>query len=662
MKRLTTMKVRALAVAGTILLTSLTAGQAAAATADDPTPGDAQWSGLKKGKAALEALGSDTDEVAKLNSMSEKALKKLLSNDRTVRVNGYGHITFIDPVKRQATASAQAENAAAAAPFPLSETFTLHSKPGSTKTIYLDLNGYYLSGTAWGDDPSFDVGGTYKGYSTDSDFTSFSTSERTTIQSIWQRVAEDYASFDVDVTTQAPAASALDRSSVADTTYGTVAFISSDNSLVNDLSCDCGGMAWLDSFDAIGGEQRYLRPALVLASQVPGAKSLAEATSHEVGHTLGLNHDGTSEEPYYEGTNYGLWAPIMGVAYDTPVSSWSNGDYPDANNAEDDYAEMATHGVVARADEAGETAGNAASSNGSASGFISTPSDKDVYAIDWVCTSPMKVIASPAPVSPNLDIQLRLLDSAGAEMVVDFPAAGRVTDDISSGLGASFEHPLTPGRYYLEIDGVAGGTPENGYPDYSSVGSYALTTTGCSAPGAPQTVSATVDQIAATAQLGWQAPAQSGGTDVTGYVVKVGTQSVTLPSSATSFTTGALSRSSSTSISVQAVNAVGTGASAPVSVRALPVASMRGLKVARRDNALKVTWYTPTTTGKAPVTGFRILVKRGSVKVKTYDVSSTTRAKMVTGLSSRYRYTTYVRVLTGASTGPWSKVSLVRPY
>ena len=37
-------------------------------------------------------------------------------------------------------------------------------------------------------------------FSTDSDFATFSTAEQTAIKRIWQRVAEDYAPFDVDVT------------------------------------------------------------------------------------------------------------------------------------------------------------------------------------------------------------------------------------------------------------------------------------------------------------------------------------------------------------------------------------------------------------------------------------------------------------------------------
>lgn len=43
-------------------------------------------------------------------------------------------------------------------------------------------------------------------------------------------------------------------------------------------------------------------------------KYVAEAASHEVGHRLGLHHDGPG---YYPG--HGNWAPIMGVG----ASAWA---------------------------------------------------------------------------------------------------------------------------------------------------------------------------------------------------------------------------------------------------------------------------------------------------------------------------------------------------
>ncbi len=51
----------------------------------------------------------------------------------------------------------------------------------------------------------------------------WSTTELLRVQGVWQQVAEDFAPFDLDVTTEAPAASALIRSnsSGSDMVFGT---------------------------------------------------------------------------------------------------------------------------------------------------------------------------------------------------------------------------------------------------------------------------------------------------------------------------------------------------------------------------------------------------------------------------------------------------------
>ncbi len=71
-------------------------------------------------------------------------------------------------------------------------------------------------------------------------------------------------------------------------------------------------------------------------------KNIAEAASHEIGHNLGLNHDGqtTSTAGYYTGHGSGAtgWAPIMGVGYSKEVTQWSKGDYANANNQQDDMS------------------------------------------------------------------------------------------------------------------------------------------------------------------------------------------------------------------------------------------------------------------------------------------------------------------------------------
>src|SRR6185503_7641423 len=56
------------------------------------------------------------------------------------------------------------------------KTFLLHSRPGSTRLIYLDFDGFDASTTSWGADA---IG---KPFDLDGDPTTFSASERTAIQ------------------------------------------------------------------------------------------------------------------------------------------------------------------------------------------------------------------------------------------------------------------------------------------------------------------------------------------------------------------------------------------------------------------------------------------------------------------------------------------------
>jgi len=80
-----------------------------------------------------------------------------------------------------------------------------HSKPGASRVILLDFDGHVVTGTAWnsgqGSSPTYNA----LPFDTDGTPSSFSSAEQTAIQLVWQRVAEDYAPFDVDVTTEQPA-------------------------------------------------------------------------------------------------------------------------------------------------------------------------------------------------------------------------------------------------------------------------------------------------------------------------------------------------------------------------------------------------------------------------------------------------------------------------
>ena len=81
---------------------------------------------------------------------------------------------------------------------PISSPPVRNSKPGSINTIYLDFNGETISGTGWN---SAGEEWQCKPYDKDGDETTFSVSEQQHILTAWAKVAEDYAPFDVNVTT-----------------------------------------------------------------------------------------------------------------------------------------------------------------------------------------------------------------------------------------------------------------------------------------------------------------------------------------------------------------------------------------------------------------------------------------------------------------------------
>nr|WP_246221186.1 LPXTG cell wall anchor domain-containing protein [Phytoactinopolyspora mesophila] len=92
-----------------------------------------------------------------------------------------------------------------------------------------------------------------------------------------------------------------------------------------------GGWAFVGGF---GNE--FLSPAITLAGNMQdNPKFIADVSSHEVGHNLGLHHHGTPDLEYYAPAS-GLWGPIMGAPYQVPLGTWSDGAYPGASNPEQD--------------------------------------------------------------------------------------------------------------------------------------------------------------------------------------------------------------------------------------------------------------------------------------------------------------------------------------
>ena len=109
--------------------------------------------------------------------------------------------------------------------------------------------------------------------------------------------------------------------------FGTRTLIT--NTTVGFNDCGCGGIGYIGVFAAPGAAHAYYQPALVFQrGSGSTAKGIAEIASHEAAHNLGLEHDGTSFDDYFAGHNG--WAPVMGDAYNAPLSQFSKGEYGSA--------------------------------------------------------------------------------------------------------------------------------------------------------------------------------------------------------------------------------------------------------------------------------------------------------------------------------------------
>ena len=235
----------------------------------------------------------------------------------------------------------------------------LSSLSSAKATIYLDFDGEQVNSAYWNTGKPFTCAPSGM---TDAQITE-----------VFNRVAEDYRPFDINITTDeskflaAPLASRL-RVIITPTSgwftgVGGVSFI--------------GSFKWGDDTPSFVFNDR-------LGPKNP--KMVAECCSHESGHAVGLSHqskyDGTCNltATYNdgEGTGEASWAPIMGNSYYRNMSGWNNGPTPyGCSNTQDNLSIItAQNGFSYRKDDYTDDVNNTSAiialNGATAEGIIST--------------------------------------------------------------------------------------------------------------------------------------------------------------------------------------------------------------------------------------------------------------------------------------------------
>lgn len=370
-------------------------------------------------------------------------------------------------------------------PFPSSLQFS--SRPGSANTLFLDFDGHTVTGTAWNSSLNrSSIPAT--AFSSDSDYSHYSDAEQAAIRGIWQRVAEDFAPFDLNVTTIEPASFNQRTGRVLITDHLDA------NGQPNPFE-NAGGVAYIGVFNS--GSYAFYSPAWVYADNLSQREDyMAEAASHEFGHNLNLSHDGkTDGTEYYSGhgTDDTSWGPIMGTGYGRNVSQWSKGEYYLSNNTQDDLFIM--QGFLGyRPDDHGNTSATAtplsvqsndtvtattpatdpANSNPANKGVLASMGDVDVFSFNAL-GGPVRLDVTPW-ISPantrggNADLRARLYNSAG-QLLAEASPTDRTHARLQTG--------VDPGVHFLRVSAVGVGDPTSsspsGYTEYGSRGQYFIT-------------------------------------------------------------------------------------------------------------------------------------------------------------------------------------------
>jgi hypothetical protein len=330
-----------------------------------------------------------------------------------------------------------------------------NSNSSAPATVYLDFDGQTVKGTGWNWDGPIQA----KASGLSSHI----------ITEIFNRTAEDFRIFNLNITTDSTVFKK------APTNKRMRVIVTPTSKWYDDKAA---GVSFINSFT--WGDDT---PAWVFTDLLENnPKYIAEAASHEIGHTLGLQHQSRYSkdceliDEYAEGKGTGEigWAPIMGVGYYKNLTLWTVGTSIEGCSVIQNDISIITKGfseIGLRSDEHGNSKERSTNliltdNNFLSNGIINNADDRDFFKI--ILPRRMKLSAKISPnnvaennAGANVDLFLTLINNTGDTI-------GRYNP--KSLLNASVDTMLAAGTYYFGVDGAG----NQNVSDYGSVGLYAL--------------------------------------------------------------------------------------------------------------------------------------------------------------------------------------------
>lgn len=330
----------------------------------------------------------------------------------------------------------------------------LNSLSGIRPTIFLDFDGHTVQSSAWQSGTAF--------------ICAASGMTTTQMTEIFNRVSEDYRPFNVNITTDS-------------TRFLSAPVTNRIRIIVTPTSAwyaGVGGIAYINSFT--WGDDT---PGFVFTNRLSGnPKYIADACSHESGHSLGLSHQSKYDsachltETYNSGVGSGEtgWAPLMGNSYTKNMSTWVVGPTPyDCADYQDNISIITTNnGFGLLPDDYTATLDNTTAPlnpvSFNKSGVISSSTDKDAFKFTLTTASNMHIDVKPfdlaiLPVAndgANVDIKVCLFN--GAKVMIR-------TYDPAQTMSVTIDTALPADTYYMVISG--GG---NNTANFGGTGSYTV--------------------------------------------------------------------------------------------------------------------------------------------------------------------------------------------